>query len=142
MPASRAARQSGSSSPKEVTPGRSRPGQMMRAPYYDRDGRPVSQREWRQLGRRPGYSRVGYADAVRPDPPRRHRDPRRPGGASWPRDEDAVIGGLGRSASRHTADNHGTRHRHSQPVHPAGPLPPGCIGQVMLGAWVDSAGTG
>ncbi len=38
---------------------------MMQALYYDRDGRPVSQERWQQLGRRPGYSRVGYADAVR-----------------------------------------------------------------------------
>src|SRR5690349_3540178 len=44
---------------------RSRPGQMMQALYYDRDGRPVSQQEWRRLGRQPGYSRVGYADATR-----------------------------------------------------------------------------
>ena len=38
---------------------------MMQALYYDRDGRPVSQQEWQRLGRQPGYSRVGYADAVR-----------------------------------------------------------------------------
>ena len=38
---------------------------MMQALYYDRDGRPVSRQRWEQLGRRPGYSRVGYADAVR-----------------------------------------------------------------------------
>ena len=38
---------------------------MMQALYYDRDGRPVSQQEWRRLGRQPGYSRVGYADATR-----------------------------------------------------------------------------
>ena len=38
---------------------------MMQALYYDRDGRPVSQQEWRRLGRQPGYSRVGYADAAR-----------------------------------------------------------------------------
>jgi hypothetical protein len=50
---------------KEVIPGRARPGQMMHALYYDRDGRPVSQERWRQLGRRPGYSRVGYADGIR-----------------------------------------------------------------------------
>jgi hypothetical protein len=50
---------------KEVIPGRARPGQMMQALYYDRDGRPVSQERWRQLGRRPGYSRVGYADGIR-----------------------------------------------------------------------------
>jgi hypothetical protein len=34
----------------------------MQALYYDRDARPVS---WRQLGRQPGYSRVGYVGAVR-----------------------------------------------------------------------------
>ena len=50
--------------------GRARPGRMMQALYYDRDGRPVSQERWRQLGRQPGYSRVGYsrvgyADAIR-----------------------------------------------------------------------------
>ena len=37
----------------------------MQAPYYDRDGRPVSQEQWQQLGRQPGYSRIGYHDAVR-----------------------------------------------------------------------------
>ena len=37
----------------------------MQALYYDRDARPVSWLRWRQLGRQPGYSRVGYADAVR-----------------------------------------------------------------------------
>lgn len=45
-------------------PGRHRPGQMMQALYYDRDGHPVSQQRWLQLGRQPGYSRVGYADAI------------------------------------------------------------------------------
>jgi hypothetical protein len=38
---------------------------MMQALYFDRDGRPVSQQRWQQLGRRPGYSRIGYADAIR-----------------------------------------------------------------------------
>ena len=37
----------------------------MHARYYDRDANPVSQQRWQQLGRQPGYSRVGYADAVR-----------------------------------------------------------------------------
>jgi len=50
---------------REVAPGQTRPGQMMQALYYDRDGRPVSREQWQQLGRQPGYSRVGYADAVR-----------------------------------------------------------------------------
>jgi hypothetical protein len=50
---------------KEVTPGRTRPGQVMQALYYDRDARPVSWQRWRQLGRQPGYSRVGYVGAVR-----------------------------------------------------------------------------
>ena len=51
--------------PQGGEPGPPPAWQMMQAPYYDRDGRPVSQQQWRQLGRRPGYSRVGYADAVR-----------------------------------------------------------------------------
>jgi hypothetical protein len=38
---------------------------MTHALYYDRDGRPVSQQRWRQLGRQPGYSRIGYTAAVR-----------------------------------------------------------------------------
>ena len=50
---------------KEVIPGRTRPGQVMQALYYDRDARPVSWQRWRQLGRQPGYSRAGYAGAVR-----------------------------------------------------------------------------
>jgi hypothetical protein len=37
---------------------------MMQALYYDRDGRPVSEERWRQLGRKPGYSRIGYADGL------------------------------------------------------------------------------
>ena len=37
----------------------------MQALCYDRDGRPVSRQRWQQLGRRPGYSRIGYADGVR-----------------------------------------------------------------------------
>ena len=37
----------------------------MQAPYYDRDARPVTWQRWRQLGRQPGYSRVGYTDAIR-----------------------------------------------------------------------------
>ena len=49
----------------EVIPGRPRPGQMMQAPYYDRDARPVSWQRWRQPGRQPGCSRAGYAGAVR-----------------------------------------------------------------------------
>jgi len=35
---------------------------MMQALFYDRDGRPVSRQRWQQLGRQPGYSRVGYAE--------------------------------------------------------------------------------
>jgi hypothetical protein len=38
---------------------------MMQALYYDRDAQPVTRQRWRQLGRQPGYSRVGYADAIR-----------------------------------------------------------------------------
>lgn len=38
---------------------------MMRTLYYDRDGHPVSEERWRQLGRQPGYSRIGYADSLR-----------------------------------------------------------------------------
>ena len=53
------------STAKEAIPGRARPGQMMHTLYYDRDGHPVSQQRWRQLGRQPGYSRTGYTDAVR-----------------------------------------------------------------------------
>jgi len=37
----------------------------MQALYYDRDGRLVSQQRWQQLSRQPGYSRIGYADAIR-----------------------------------------------------------------------------
>ena len=37
----------------------------MQARYYDRDGNPVSQERWQQLGRQPGYSRVGYVDVTR-----------------------------------------------------------------------------
>jgi hypothetical protein len=32
--------------------------------YYDREGRPASQEEWRQLSRQPGYSRISYADRI------------------------------------------------------------------------------
>jgi len=38
---------------------------MMQALYYDRDGHPVSEERWRQLGRQPGYSRIGYTDGIR-----------------------------------------------------------------------------
>src|SRR6266513_2241576 len=55
----------GHSLAREVAPGQTRPGQMMQAPYYDRDGLPVSREQWQQLGRQPGYSRIGYHDAVR-----------------------------------------------------------------------------
>lgn len=48
-----------------MKPGRPRPGPMMQALYYDRDGRPVSEERWRQLGRQPGYSRIGYFDGLR-----------------------------------------------------------------------------
>jgi len=58
-------RVTGHSHAREVAPGQTRPGQLMQAPYYDRDGRPVSQEQWQQLGRQPGYSRIGYHDAVR-----------------------------------------------------------------------------
>jgi hypothetical protein len=58
-------RVTGHSHAREVAPGQTRPGQIMQAPYYDRDGRPVSQEQWQQLGRQPGYSRIGYHDAVR-----------------------------------------------------------------------------
>jgi hypothetical protein len=37
----------------------------MQALYYDRDGRPVSEQRWQELGRQPGYSRIGYADGTR-----------------------------------------------------------------------------
>jgi hypothetical protein len=36
----------------------------MQALYYDRDGHPVSYEQWKELGRRPGYSRVDYADGT------------------------------------------------------------------------------
>ena len=36
----------------------------MQALFYDRDGHPVSYEQWQQLGRQPGYSRVGYADST------------------------------------------------------------------------------
>jgi len=45
----------------------------MHAPYYDRDASPVSQGQWRQLSRRPGYSRIGYAGA-NPARPAGHRE--------------------------------------------------------------------
>jgi len=38
---------------------------MMQALYYDRDGRPVSEKRWQELGRQPGYSRIGYTDGIR-----------------------------------------------------------------------------
>ncbi len=38
---------------------------MMQALYYDRDGRPVSEQRWQELGRQPGYSRIGYTDGTR-----------------------------------------------------------------------------
>ena len=37
----------------------------MQARYYDSDGRQVSQERWQELGRQPGYSRIGYADHTR-----------------------------------------------------------------------------
>jgi hypothetical protein len=37
----------------------------MQAQYYDRDGRPVSEQRWQELGRQPGYSLIGYADGLR-----------------------------------------------------------------------------
>jgi hypothetical protein len=37
----------------------------MQALYYDRDAPPVTRQRWHQLGRQPGYSGVGYADAIR-----------------------------------------------------------------------------
>jgi hypothetical protein len=37
----------------------------MQALYYDRDGHPVNQQRWQELGRQPGYSRVGYTDTIR-----------------------------------------------------------------------------
>jgi hypothetical protein len=38
---------------------------MMQAQYYDRDGHPVSEQRWQELGRQPGYSRIGYTDGTR-----------------------------------------------------------------------------
>ena len=32
---------------------------------YDRDGRLVSKERWQELGRQPGYSRIGYTDGTR-----------------------------------------------------------------------------
>jgi hypothetical protein len=37
----------------------------MQALYYDRNANPVSQERWQQLGRQPGYGRIGYADGIR-----------------------------------------------------------------------------
>jgi hypothetical protein len=37
----------------------------MQARYYDRDGSPVSEQRWQELGRQPGYSRIGYTDGTR-----------------------------------------------------------------------------
>lgn len=37
----------------------------MQGGYYDRDGRPVSRRQWQQLGRQPGYTRVDHAAITR-----------------------------------------------------------------------------
>jgi hypothetical protein len=37
----------------------------MQAQYYDRDGRPVTEQRWQELGRQPGYSRIGYTDEAR-----------------------------------------------------------------------------
>jgi hypothetical protein len=51
---------------REVTPGCwRRPGQVMRALYFDRDGLPVSSEAWRRLSRQEGYCQVEYASAVR-----------------------------------------------------------------------------
>jgi hypothetical protein len=36
----------------------------MGAVYFDREGRPVSQEQWRRLSGQPGYCRVGYAASV------------------------------------------------------------------------------
>jgi hypothetical protein len=38
---------------------------MMQALYYDRDGNPVGQQRWQQLGRQPGYRSVGQACGTR-----------------------------------------------------------------------------
>ena len=37
----------------------------MQAQYDDRDGIPVSEERWQELGRQPGYSRTGYTDGTR-----------------------------------------------------------------------------
>jgi hypothetical protein len=37
----------------------------MQALYYDRDGNPVGQQRWQQLGRQPDYRSVGYACGIR-----------------------------------------------------------------------------
>ena len=37
----------------------------MQARYYDRDGHPVSEQRWQELGRQPGYSRIEYTDGTR-----------------------------------------------------------------------------
>jgi hypothetical protein len=37
----------------------------MQALYCDRDGRPVSEERWRELGHQPGYSLIGYTDGTR-----------------------------------------------------------------------------
>ena len=50
---------------KEVLPDHRRPGQVMQAKYYDRDGPPVSEQRWQELGRQLGYSRIGYTDEIR-----------------------------------------------------------------------------
>jgi hypothetical protein len=37
----------------------------MRALFYDRNSRPISELEWHRLGRRSGYRRVDYTDGIR-----------------------------------------------------------------------------
>jgi hypothetical protein len=36
----------------------------MQASYYDRDANPVSEQQWQQLSRQPGYTYVAYADSI------------------------------------------------------------------------------
>ena len=45
-------------------PGRFGPEPTMELAYYDRDGRPISEQQWRRLGHQAGYGRVDYTDAT------------------------------------------------------------------------------